>query len=332
MAGADAVGASRRALMLRRQACVVGIVLLGIVAGTIPAAAQDSSPSASPAATDAPSAGVPYTDSQGVTRGRITIRSLEDPFAGFDPAYPPLEGERFVLLTVAFDAADDQQFAADPGQILLQDGDGYLRRPVTIYRLQPVTVPDFQPQTLGPGDRVSGAIGYAMPTGATLTSVLFAPEGGRLVPLRQGAGSEPRPVGTAVEAVDAAGVSHGTVTVREVADPYTEFPPASPPPEGTRYVLLSLVFEAAEDQTLWADPAGIALQDTQGFIIGPSGVPRPPEDLVPDLQAQTLAPGDRVSGRVGFIVPAAAEIASVLWAPESSRLVTIAEVGTSAGG
>ena len=312
--------------MRTRFSALVTPAILAVCLAALPVAAQD--PSATPARPPDPGTpvAVPYIDSAGVDHGTVTVRSIEDPFAGFDPGAPPAEGQRYVLLTVVFEAAMDQSFWADPNAVVLQDTSGFLRGPVGVPRAQPVTVPDFQSQTLGPGDRVSGAIGYIVPADASLSSVLYVPERNRYVPL-QSASSEPGPaVGEPVTAYDAAGVVHGTVTVRELAAPYMAFDPASPPPEGTRYVLVSIVFEAADDQALWADPYGVLLQDANGYLLTFSGIRRPVEDVVPDLQSQTLAPGDRVSGDVGYTVPVNTTITSVQWSPEGGRLVPLVDV------
>ena len=133
-------------------------------------------------------------------------------------------------------------------------------------------------------------------------------------------------MGTPVTYVDAQGVTRGTVTVKEMADPYTAFDPTSPPRRAQRYVLLTLVFEAVEDQAFGVDPYQITLQDTNGYLIGLSGVPLGQDDRVPFLEGQTMAPGDRISGHIGFVVPDASQIATVLYSPESGRLIPLVDV------
>ncbi len=314
---------------MRDRSSFSSIVMATVMlAGGLPVMAQDASPSPadSPPPVTSPEGGTPYVDADGVTHGTVTIRSVADPYTEFDPTYPPAEGERYVLLDVVFEAAADQPFWADPYAIVLQDAEGYLRWSSSLPRVQPVTLPDFQSQTMGPGDRLSGAIGFKVPTGAVSDAVLYLPESERMITLSTFTQAEPRPVGTEVEVADAAGVSHGTVTVRAIRDPYTEFDPAQPPAEGTRYVLATVVFQAAIDQQLGFDPWQIVLQDENGRFIRPSRVPRPAEDIVPDLQAQVLAPDDRSSGYVGYNVPADTRITSVLWAPEAGRFIRIADV------
>jgi len=309
---------------MRTRAVAVGVaamLIMGLLA--VPATAQSPAP---PADTGAPVA-VPYVDAQGVNHGTVTVKTIADPFTDFDPNSPPPEGQRYVLLTVAFEAADEEPFYADPSAVVLQDAAGYLRGPGYVPRAQPVKVPDFQSQTLAPGDRVSGAIGYVVPAGAQLAAVQYVPEYNRFIPLTSAAPGSVPPVGTPVTYTDGNGVVHGTVTVTQLADPFTDFDPNAPPPEGQRYVLLTVVFEAAEDQAMYADPYSLTLQDANGYLIGLQNVPRPPENVRPNLEAQTMSPGDRVSGYVGYVVPADLPIAAVMWSPEGGRLITLAQPG-----
>jgi hypothetical protein len=52
---------------------------------------------------------------------------------------------------------------------------------------------------------------------------------------------------------------------------------------------------------------------------------RPSDSVIPDLQAQTMAPGNRISGFVGFEGPADAVIEEVLYQPQSDRRVVVAD-------
>ncbi len=139
-------------------------------------------------------------------------------------------------------------------------------------------------------------------------------------------------VGTDIPYVDAEGVERGLVTVSEVADPFTDFNPDQPPEAGSRYVLLTVAFEAAADQPFEADPYDLLFQDTDGYLWSPTSVPRPADVVIPELQSQTMAPGNRVSGVVGFVVPEDAELTGVHFQPESGRLVLLADLAGAAPG
>jgi hypothetical protein len=315
--------------MRPRLTAITAAVLLLVLIGVAPAVGQDASPPAE--ATTPPvvatGEGTPYVDAEGVNHGTITVRAIYDPFTEFDPNSPPADGQRYVMLDVVFDAAADEPFWADPYAIALQDTDGYLRRPTGLPRVQPVKLPDFQSQTLGPGDRLSGALGYVVPAASTTAAVQYLPENERIIPVESITTADARPVGTEIDVKDGAGVVRGTVTVRALQDPYTAFEPTRPPAEGTRYVLATVVFQAAIDQQLGFDPWQIMLQDTDGYLVRPTGVPRPATDVVPDLQGQVLAPDDRSSGYVGYDIAADRQIAAIVWSPEGGRLMTIADLG-----
>ncbi len=275
---------------------------------------------------------VPYLDADGTQLGSITIREVADPYTDFEPTRPPAEGQRYALLTVTFEAAEDQAFATDPRQIQLQDSTGYLYGPSGVPRPANSVVPDLQSQTLAPFDRVSGVVGYVLPADAEVVRILYRGDGSRLMPIASPGAIPAIAVGEPRTFVDVEGAPIGTITVREVADPYTDFEPSRPPAEGQRYVLLTSAFEAADDQPMYADPRVVYLVDSVGVVYRPVQVPRPAGELLQDLDIQPLSPTDRVSGVIGYQVPANAVINSIVYAPESSRFVTLADLTASAGG
>ena len=127
--------------------------------------------------------------------------------------------------------------------------------------------------------------------------------------------------------LDAQGNQLGTILIREFADPFTEFDPASPPAEGQRYAMLTMTFEAAEDQSFPTDPYQVQLLDSNGYLYYSSWVPRPADATVPDLQSQNLAPFDRVSGVIPYVLPADASIARILYRGDGSRFMTLSDLG-----
>ena len=307
-------------------------------AGRIDAWLADQPASSSPAtseptlsapagASDEPGIGtaVPYVDADGIARGQITVTDLADPFTAHHPDYPPDAGTRFVMLGMAFEAAVDQTFDADPYDILLLDTEGFLWGLGSVTQPSEGPIEELSSQSLAPGDRTSGAVPFVVPADAVIDQILYQPESGRLVGLAELV-PEPEPgIGVDVPYVDADGTARGTVTVIDLADPFSEHDPSYPPDAGSRYVMLDVAFATADDQTFEADPYDILLQDADGFLWGRGSVTRPSEAAIPELDAQHLAPNNRVSGLVPFVVPADAVIDHVLYQPESGRLITLAE-------
>ena len=291
--------------------------LIMALALAAPAAAQDEP--------------VPFLDAAGTPLGSIAIRDFADPYTGFEPTRPPAEGQRYVLLTVMFEAAEDQAFPTDPRQIQLQDSSGYLYFPAGVPRPADSVVPDLQSQTLAPFDRVSGVVGYVLPTEAEIVRIMYRGDGSRLMPIASLGSTGAVAIGEPKSFTAADGTPLGSITIQEVADPYTRFEPSRPPAEGQRYVLLTTAFEAAEDQAMYADPRVVFLVDRNGTFYRPSGVARPAGELLQDLDVQPLSPTDRISGVIGYQIPADAELDSIVYASEGNRFVPITELTAAVG-
>jgi hypothetical protein len=269
---------------------------------------------------------VPFIDAEGNQLGTVTIRAFDDPFTEFDPDRPPAEGQRYALLTVTFEAAEDQAFAADPWQVQLRDTEGNIYTQQTLPRMPDAVMPDLAAQTLAPFDRISGVIGYLLPADATVGSIIYRGDGSRLLSLSEPAPSGAVTVGEPRSLADPGGTPLGTVTVRELMDPFTGHEPSQPPAEGQRYVLLDVAFEALEDQAMAANPNAVHLLAEDGTLIRPAYVPRSPGELLQNLEAQPLSPLDRVSGAVTFVLPADLAVDGVVYWPDSWRIIPVVDV------
>jgi hypothetical protein len=96
--------------------------------------------------------------------------------------------------------------------------------------------------------------------------------------------------------------------------------------EDGQFVMLTAAFEAAADQALFADPRVIFLVDSNGSVYRPTRITRPAGELLQELDIQPLSPEDRVSGVIGYTVPADAVIAGIIHNSEPSRFVPIADL------
>ncbi len=269
---------------------------------------------------------VPYLDDQGNQLGTLLIRDFADPYTEFDPASPPAEGLRYAMLTLTFEAAEDQAFPADPYQVQLLDTDGYVHSQQWVARPADPVVPDLQSQTLAPFDRISGAITYALPAEAKVASIIYRGDGRRIMPIAEFGEPDTVAIGEPRSITDPAGTVYGSVTVREVLDPFTDFDPNAPPAEGQRYVVLDTAFEAAPDQAIQASPSNVGLVGADGTIYWPGWVPRPQPFLLQYAESQPLSPGDRVSGVIGFVIPQDTVIDRVVYNPEGNRFLPLVDL------
>jgi len=298
------------------------------------AVAQEATPSSGgvrPPGSGGPEVGtaVTYVNAEGVEQGIVTVTEVIDPFTDFGEGYEPAEGARYVVLYVSFEATGKKSFEADPYDLLLRDTAGFLWSTASVNRGSEPDVPDAQSQTLASGNRISGAVGFLIPEDAPLSEIFYQPESGHLILLADLDDAEPPAVGAEVTYIDAENVEHGVVSVLEVVDPFTDFAEGYDPAEGTRYVVISVSFEATGEASFDANPNDLVLRDANGFLWSTASVNRGSEPDMPDAQSQTLATGNKISGAVGFIVPADVALAGIYYQPESGHLILLADLSGS---
>jgi hypothetical protein len=302
-----------RALLALFLACT--LLISGFPLGSaFQAAAQDEG------------AAVPVTDEEGADVGSITVAEVIDPFTDFDPAYPPEEGGRYVAVNVAFDADAGNRFEISPYTIVLQDDAGFLWNQASMPLMDDALIPELSSQTLAPGSRVTGLVGFVVPEGSEPARVLYQPESSRLIPLLNLTGEEPPALGESGSIVDSEGGS-GSVTVSEVVDPFEDVDPGQTPPEGGRFVMVTLVYENTSDDRFFVEPYGLLLRDENGNLWSATSVTRLEEtELIPDITSAQLAPGDRLSGAVVFVVPEGTGLAGIYTSPVSGQLLQLADL------
>ena len=260
------------------------------------------------------------------TVGSITVTEVIDPFTDFDPAYPPEEGGRYVAVNVAFDADAGNRFEIAPYTIVLQDDAGFLWTQASMPLAEDALVPELSGQTLGPGSRVTGVVGFQIPEGSEPARVLYQPESSRVIPLLNLTGEEPPALGETVAIVDSEGGT-GSVTVSDVVDPFEDVDPSQTPPEDGRFVMVTLVYENTSDGRFFVEPYGLLLRDENGNLWSATSVTRLEEtELVPDITSAQLAPGDRLSGAVVFVVPEGVGLAGIYTSPVSGQLLQLADL------
>ena len=273
-------------------------------------------------------AAVPVTDEEGAEVGSITVTDVIDPFTDFDPAYPPEPGGRYVAVNIAFDADAGNRFEISPYAIVLQDDAGFLWNQSSLNLTDDALIPELSSQTLGPGSRVTGVVGFVVPEGRAPARILYQPESSRVIPLLDLTGEQPPAVGETVAIVDSEGGS-GSVTVTDVVDPFEDVDPSQGAPEDGRFVMVTLVYENTSDGRFFVEPYGLLLRDEKGNLWSSTSVTRVEEtELIPDVTSTQLAPGDRLSGAVVFVVPEGTGLAGIYTSPVSGQLLLLAGLGS----
>jgi hypothetical protein len=165
--------------------------------------------------------------------------------------------------------------------------------------------------------------------GLALAPVLVAPQGATPVatPAAPAAGGvtacgDPK-AGQAVAFISTEGSTVGKLAITQVIDPFEGYTPDAPPPRGNHFVLVVLSVTNSGTQPLAIDPGRLFLQDTDGFVITPTGISRGNSPKPPDFPGGTVAPGATVTGAVGFAVLNQVKLARVFFGPSSERRVPL---------
>ena len=134
-------------------------------------------------------------------------------------------------------------------------------------------------------------------------------------------------VGTAVQYLEEDGTEIAIVTVVDLIDPFEDYEEFAAPDPDTRYVAIEVRVESTGDE-VDVEPFDFGLQTVDGFFFGDTFVSRDPAagDDRPELEITEVEEGDEVSGLLFFAVPEEAELARVLWQPESGRLLVLADL------
>ena len=115
-------------------------------------------------------------------------------------------------------------------------------------------------------------------------------------------GSARPEVGTPVDVFGADGAA-ATVTVTDAVDPFKAFAKGSGPPEGGRFVMVTGAFENTGQVPMRIERNGLLLRDVQGSMWGEASIEPAKKPKVPVLDSVDLAPGNKVTGRLGYLVP-----------------------------
>jgi hypothetical protein len=304
-----------RTLLMLLAACTLFMSSGAVVAAAQVTAQEGGEQSAPP---------VPVAGEDGTVVGSITVTDVVDPFLAFNPDYPPEPGTRIVMATVVVDADTGQRFDFVPWNIVLRDDLGFTWDTTSVFLPDDALIPELTSQTLAPGSRVTGLVGFAVPEGNTPTGLYYQPVYNRLVPLVSLAPVDAPALGEAVPIADSQGGT-GTVTVAEIVDPFEQVDPSYPAPDGQRYVMVSFIFENPEDDRFSVEPYGLVLQDANGELWSSTYVARTDtSSVIPDLGSIQLAPGDRITGALIFAVPADAALEAIYLSPASGQLIQLA--------
>lgn len=307
--------------MRRTRPLLRGLLAASLLAAglALPVGAQDA-----PVGTE-----IPFVDAEGITRGTIMVKDVADPFTEFDPSYPAEQGSRYVGMTVVFTASDEETFEANASGFVLRDAIGRLSYPAWVPRPADAKIPDAQSQTLAPGNRISGFLGFSIPEDVAVDEILYLPDYEHVLVIADLRPEPGNPVGTPYTYTREDGAIADVNAV--LADPFTGYADGYDPEEGMRWVGAAYGFENTGETPFPAWPSEIYLRDASGRIYSAGYLSRPEGYVLADAESQVLSPGDRITGFLAYSVPADAQIVAIDYATEGNRRVTIGDLRAEGG-
>jgi hypothetical protein len=153
------------------------------VAGVNRALAQDATPvvgGASGCSTPLSTA-VTFKSVEGQPLAILTATKMVDPFSGYNPAYPPPRGNRFLLVGLKVENVGVNPYVFDPSRVYLQDADGFVVYPSGVdLGAEPVEV-GFAYQEIPPATVAEGVIGFVLIQGVVPIRAFFSPSSDRML-------------------------------------------------------------------------------------------------------------------------------------------------------
>jgi len=308
-------------MRLSLKALVASLLLL--LAAT-PVAAQQDRP------TGTPDLGSPVTiiGAEGGEIAQVTLQDLVDPFLEYDQYDPPVRGYHYVLLTVSVDNTGSRPLEVDPNDFVVVDADGYVYPHANVTLLAEANVTLLEYQEVAPGEEATGAIAFEVLNDAAMAAIVYRPESNRLISLATFAGQGPA-LGESVTIVGHDGYEAAQVTVSDMADPFEEYDPNSPPRRGSHYALLTVSVSNTGPRPFESNPRNFYILDSDGFLIEPIHIPRD-FDQFPEMEYNSELPqGDEASGTIGFEILSGTTPIAVVYAPSSDRLITVADLSAA---
>ena len=172
---------SRRRMFAQvaRLSAAAGIGLTGVNR----ALAQDATPvTGGGSGCSAPlNTAVTFKSVEGQPLAILTATKMVDPFSGYNPAYPPPRGNRFLLVGLKVENVGVNPYVFDPSRVYLQDADGFVVYPSGVdLGAEPVEV-GLAYQEIPPATVAEGVIGFVLIQGVVPIRAFFSPSSDRML-------------------------------------------------------------------------------------------------------------------------------------------------------
>jgi hypothetical protein len=270
---------------------------------------------------------VVINDIDGNEIGTASVDDIIDPFE--DMRQTPDEGLRFLSVELTIENTGEDVLTVSPGNIGVVDDKGIIY--VTVEDID--RTDDLEPLAetdLESGESISGALAVGFPEDGEIAQIIWLVGTGQMP--RLFSTLDPVDEGDPVSLYTTDYTEEAILTADEVVDDFDDVRDGKEASRGFKFVGVTVTFENVSEDPIRPDPASVYLGTSDGiFWAQDTQIDRSDDSLreIPYLVDTPLAPGDSVSGFVGFSVPADLEISYVMYLPDSIRLIHIYDVGAS---
>jgi hypothetical protein len=261
--------------------------------------------------------------------GVAAVTVIEDPYE--EAEQEPERDLRFLSVEVEVENTGEDQLIVDPANIGVVDDAGiiYVDNPeiTRTDRTDPLTYTELEP-----GETISGSLEVGFPEDGEIAQIIWLVDTGVLPILVDNL--DRVDIGDPVNLFTVDYEEEAIFTAEEVIDGYDEFAPSVELNPGWKFVGVTVSIEnvSADPIEPVADSIFLTTSDGIFWAQDPSLVRSDDAvDEVPDLTSDPIAPGESVTGFVGFGVPEDVEIVNVFYLPDSVRLIRIYDAEAAAG-
>jgi hypothetical protein len=261
--------------------------------------------------------------------GTVSILQIVEPFEDFNLAStPPARGYHWIMVEVQV-ATTTVALPVNSYGFQLVDSAGYISSTTYVDRPQESyeRYPDLSSNELPKGQSTTGVLFFQIFNEAKVALINYAPEYEQsivVLDLRESATE----LGSTVTWVSGEGEPIGEITVEGIIDPITDYQPSSSPSRGFRYIGIVVTVTNLGAKPFRIDVYRFSIIDNEGYVKTADSIYRNAESVatLPDLAYVEIAPGDFLTGLVGFELINPATIKTVIFSPENTRALRLAEI------
>lgn len=272
---------------------------------------------------------VAVVDVDGNDLAEVTIEDIVDPFEDFEQE--PEDGLRFISIELTVENTGDDPISFNPLTVGVIDDAGIVYVDVSVDRTDDIEA--LEATDIDPGDDLTGGLEVGLPEDAEIAQIIWlAGQGIMPTLLRQ---ADPVELGDEVSLFNTDYDEEAIFIIEDVVDEYDDLADDVDLNDGFKFVGVTVTIENTGEDDFVPEPESIFLATTDGiFWSQDDSLERSDDSLdeLDDLTDDPIAPGDSVTGFVGFGTNDTSEIDYVFYFPtDTTRLVHLfdADAGSS---